>query len=256
MNFSGVWHLGSRYLRQNKAKTALLVAAFTLVWLLPAVVSVAVNEVEGQMRARADDTPMLMGRAGSPLELVFNGVYFTKPKLKTFPLSELDRAKKDSLAKVIPVYSRFTTNHFRIVGTQIDYFSFRGLIAKEGRLMVRLGECVVGRRVADELGVKVGDSLISSPEALFDLAGVYPLKMKICGILESSGTPDDRAVFVDLKTSWIIEGLGHGHVEAEKTGEDQRLENSKGDGAISLNASITEYNEISAENADLSLIHI
>lgn len=251
MNFPGIWHLGSRYLKQNKVKTTLLIAAFTLVFLLPAVITVVVHEVERHMRSRAEETPLLMGRTGSPLELVFNGVYFTKPDLATFPISDLDRPREDSLGQVIPVYSRFSTNGFRIVGTTLDYFRFRDLKAAEGRFMVRLGECVIGSRVAADLGVGVGDFLISSPEALFDLAGVYPLKMKICGVLESVGTPDDSAVFADLKTTWIIEGLGHGHVEAEKTTEHQRLESKEGEeGAISLNASIVEYNEITSENAD------
>ena len=61
------------------------------------------------------------------------------------------------------------------------------------------------------LGLGPGDSLVSSPENFFDLAGVYPLKMEIVGVLETSDSPDDLAVFTDLKTNWIIMGLGHGH---------------------------------------------
>jgi hypothetical protein len=39
-----------------------------------------------------------------------------------------------------------------------------------------------------------GDSLISSPENFFDLAGVYPLKMMVVGILHESNSPDDNAI--------------------------------------------------------------
>ena len=59
-----------------------------------------------------------------------------------------------------------------------------------------VGECVIGKRVAEKLDIGVGDSLISSPENFFDLAGVYPLKMTVVGVLNISDTPDDRAVFV------------------------------------------------------------
>ena len=64
---------------------------------------------------------------------------------------------------------------------------------------------VIGADVAKQLSLKTGDSLISTPETVFDIAGIYPLKMNIVGVLKQSHTPDDRAVFVDLKTAWIIE---------------------------------------------------
>ena len=76
--------------------------------------------------------------------------------------------------------------------------------------------------VARELELRPGDSIISSPENAFDLAGVYPLKMKVTGILEKSHTSDDLAVFVDLKTAWVIQGLGHGHERAARDPDGDR----------------------------------
>ena len=52
---------------------------------------------------------------------------------------------------------------------------------------------------------------IGSGDGVFDLAGVYPLRMRVVGVLEPSHTPDDGAVFVDLKTTWSIQGLGQVH---------------------------------------------
>ncbi|MCB1090371.1 MAG: hypothetical protein KDL87_02490, partial [Verrucomicrobiae bacterium] len=106
----------------------------------------------------------------------------------------------------------------------------------------------IGSVVAEELGLSVGDSLVSSPEAVFDLAGVYPLKMRITGILAPSGTPDDRAVFADVKTAWIIEGLAHGHEDARKVEQSQVIGQSDDGGDVKLNASVVEYNEITDEN--------
>ena len=37
-----------------------------------------------------------------------------------------------------------------------------------------LGGCVVGGSVAQKLGLKVGDSILSSPQNLFALGRVYP----------------------------------------------------------------------------------
>lgn len=256
MNGSGVLYLGLRYLQRNRVKTLLLIAAFTLVWLLPAGIGLIVAKIEAQLRARAEETPLLLGQAGSPLELVFNGIYFTKPQVATLPLREVDAVAETGFAQVIPLYARYSAGGHRIVGTSLDYFDFRQLTVKEGRQLLRLGECLVGATVAEKNGLKVGDAVISTPETLFDLAGVYPLKMTVVGVLARASTPDDEAIFVDLKTSWIIEGLGHGHEEAEKLGDDQKIAAvAGGETAVRLNASVVEYNEITPENAESFHFH-
>ncbi len=255
MNGKGIVFLGFRYLQRNRVKTLLLVAAFTLVWLLPSGIGLIVSRVEVQLRARAMETPLLLGQAGSPLELVFNGLYFTRPDLATLPSRELDTIAESGLASVIPLYARFSAGGHRIVGTSLDYFDFRKLTIREGRPLLWLGECVVGADVAEKNGVRPGDAIVSTPETLFDLAGVYPLKMTVVGVLESSGSPDDGAIFVDLKTAWIIEGLGHGHDEAESLGDDQRIKTVEKESSIRLNASVVEYNEINPDNADQFHFH-
>ncbi len=248
MNWSGLIFLGMRYVQRNRAKVTLLIAAFTLVWLLPLSIGVLVKRAETQLRARAVETPLLLGKAGSALELTFNGLYFTKPAIATLPYRQVEEIRESGLAEAIPLYARFSASGYRIVGTSLEYFDFRGLEYAEGRPLLRLGECVIGATVAEREGLKEGDSLISSPETLFDLAGVYPLKMKVVGVLAPSGTPDDGAVFVDPKTTWIIEGLGHGHVEAAESSADQRLK-ADGSEAVKLNASVVQYNEVTPENA-------
>jgi putative ABC transport system permease protein len=90
------------------------------------------------------------------------------------------------------------------VGTTLDYFEFRGLRLAEGRMMAMLGECVLGATAARTANVSPGGHVLSSPETVLDIAGVYPLRMRVVGVLQPSGTPDDRAVFVDVKTTWTI----------------------------------------------------
>jgi putative ABC transport system permease protein len=89
--------------------------------------------------------------------------------------------------------------------------------------------------------------LVSSPETLFDLAGVYPLKMKVVGILERSHTSDDLAVFVDLKTAWIIQGLGHGHKDVTKITDPTLIMNRTEDN-VAATAKLFHYTEITDEN--------
>jgi putative ABC transport system permease protein len=133
------------------------------------------------------------------------------------------------------------------VGTTVEYFSFRNLRVATGRNMAMLGECVLGARVAASLDVRPGGHVVSSPESVFDLAGVYPLKMHVAGVLEPSHGPDDEVIFVDLKTAWIIEGLVHGHQDLAQPEAAAAVLGRDGNKVIG-NASVVQYNEITAEN--------
>jgi len=151
------------------------------------------------------------------------------------------------LALPIPLYVRFKARGYPIVGTTFDYFDFRGLEVAEGRQLAVLGDCVLGAAVAEKLGLGPGDSVVSSPETLFDLAGIYPLKMKVTGVLARAHTTDDLAVFVDLKTAWVVQGLGHGHEDVTKT-RDQTVILKSTDSNVAANAKLYHYTEITGEN--------
>jgi putative ABC transport system permease protein len=148
----------------------------------------------------------------------------------------------------------FSARSFPIVGTDPDYFNFRGLELEEGNWMGFVGECVIGSAVAEKLGLAVGDSLVSSPENFFDLAGVYPLKMNIVGVLQASDSPDDRAVFVDIKTNWVIMGLGHGHDDLSEN-YDPTVILERDSNVVKAGAKLYMYNTINAENIDSFHFH-
>ena len=95
---------------------------------------------------------------------------------------------------------------------------------------------------------------MSSPETLFDLAGVYPLKMKVVGVLEKSYTSDDLAVFVDLKTAWVIQGLGHGHEDVIKL-RDPTLVLKRTEKNVAATAKLYHHTEITANDIDSFHFH-
>jgi putative ABC transport system permease protein len=238
-----------RYVSFNWARSLTLVACVTLIAVLPLSLELLLDESERQLLARAETTPLVVGAKGSSLDLVMNSLYYgdTVPELLTMAAG--DRVTETDLALSIPLYVRFKARGFPIVGTNLDYFDFRGLEIAKGRHLTLLGECVLGARAAEELGLGPGDSLLSSPETLFDLAGVYPLKMQVVGVLAPTHSADDLAVFVDLKTAWIIQGLVHGHADlAEVT--DPTLVMERSNGKVTATAKLAQYTEITPENID------
>ena len=243
----GALFLGWRYLTHHRFKTAVLLASVTLMMFLPAATRLLVADSAKALTARAAHTPLLVGAKGSQLELVLNALYFHAERPPEISHQLLTEITETGLANAIPLNTRFQTRGAAIVGTNLDYFSFRGLHLADGRMMGLLGECVIGANVARAQGVGVGDNLVSSPETVFDLAGVYPLKMNIVGVLEPSGSADDDAVFVDVRTTWVIQGLGHGHQDLARAAAGNAVLN-RTDTAITANASLVQYNEITAEN--------
>lgn len=239
--------LGWRYLAFHKLKASILTASITLMLFLPAATRLLVNDSAAALTARADQTPLVAGAKGSPLELVLNSLYFHAEQPEIIPFRQFTELTETGLARAIPLHTRFHSRGSPIVGTSLEYFSFRGLQLAQGRMMGMLGETVAGANVAARHGLRTGDSVVSSPETVFDIAGVYPLKMQVVGILEPSGTPDDDAVFVDYRTTWVIQGLGHGHQDLEKPEATGAVLNRK-DGLVTANASLLQYAEITEEN--------
>lgn len=243
----GALFLGWRYLAFHKVKATILTAAITLMLFLPAATRVLVNDSAAALTARADQTPIIAGSRGSPLELALNSLYFHTGKAPAMPMRTYRDLQETGLARSIPMYTRFHSHKAPIVGTSLDYFAFRRLKLAEGRMIGMLGEAVIGANVAAGRDVNAGDSIVSSPETVFDLAGTYPLKMKVVGVLEPSGTSDDDAIFVDVKTTWVIQGLGHGHQDLEKP-EARAAVLNRTDDMLTANASVVEYAEITPEN--------
>ncbi|MCG8686323.1 MAG: hypothetical protein MI892_15705 [Desulfobacterales bacterium] len=203
---------------------------------------------------RADATPFVIGKKGSALDLLMNTLYFGDEVPELTTMEAFEKVQGSGLAWPIPLYVRFKTLQYPIVGTGFEYFEFRKLEIKEGRQIAVLGECVIGSRVAKEQNLKPGDHLLTSPENLFDLAGTYPLKMKVTGVLAPAYSADDLAVFTDIKTCWVIQGLGHGHQDVTQI-KDPTLVLKREPGNVAASPKLFHYNEITKENRDSFHFH-
>ena len=242
-----ILYLAWQYLRFNRGKTLVLIGSISLILFLPSGLYVLVEQGSDTLTARAQATPLLLGPMGSAADVMLSSLYFKEPTLAPLTFAQVDRINGTGLARGIPLHMRYTVEAQRIVGTTLDYFDFRELVLAQGRQMSLLGECVLGAEAAKALNASVGEAVISTPAGAFDVAGTFPLKMPVVGILKSTGNADDRAVFVDLKTAWVISGLAHGHMDVTQpeaeTGVLKREEAN-----VVANASVLSYTEITSDN--------
>lgn len=241
------FYIAWRYIVYYRLRTAILVSSLSLIAVLPLTLQILLAEAEQQLLERAAQTPLVLGAKGSSLDLVMNTLYFDDEIPEMIRGDSASQVTDTGLALGIPVYARFRARSYPVVGTSLDYFRFRDLVVVDGRPMALLGEAVVGADVAEELGLAPGDSLLSSPETVFDLAGIYPLKMRVAGVLAQSHSPDDRAVFVDVKTAWVIAGLGHGHEDVTQS-RDASVIMQRTDDNVTASPKLLQHTEITGAN--------
>ena len=188
---------------------------------------------------------LVIGPPGSDLQITLNSVYYLSQPVENLPyeyymrfLTQDQRARQveayggdPSLAEepgqfasavaegyAIPLALGDYFGKFRLVGTTPEFFEKlkfgpelqRELTFREGRAFVTRSdengyfEAVLGNRVAKEMGVAVGETIYPAhgdPEGKSHAEG-----FKVVGILAASGTPQDRAAFVNLEGFYLMEG--------------------------------------------------
>lgn len=246
----GLLRLAWRHLVFHRSRTLLLATATLLAAFLPIAVEGIVTLYGERLRARAAATPLLLGAKGSRYDLAITSLYFRGRVPDSVPNSRVSEVQDSGLALAIPLAIGRTAEGHPLVGTSLDYFDFRGLRFQSGGPPAILGEAVLGARVARELKKRVGDSILSDRGNVYDLALAYPLRMRVVGILDETHDADDSAVFVDVRTAWIVDGIGHGHDDRETASPDTLLATEEGneEGNVRFNAALVEYVEITEAN--------
>ncbi|MCA9837686.1 MAG: ABC transporter permease [Trueperaceae bacterium] len=240
------------YLSYHWLRTLMLTFALALIGFAPWFINQALQETQKHLSERATTTPLVLGAKGSALELVLSSLYFDRKSQEAITLRTVNEIKDSKLAYAIPFNSFYHAGDFPIIGTNLDYFDFRQLTIKEGRQLGILGEAVIGANVAAKSGFKPGDKVISSPDNLFDISGSYPLLLSIVGVLAKTGSADDDAIFVDIRSTWIIAGLGHGHQDLAKVNDPTLVQEVQKENLIA-NANLQTYTVIDRSN--LSSFH-
>ncbi len=244
---SGAFRLAWRYLAYHKVRTAILILCIALVGALPLAVQILIARYQESLAARAAETPLVIGAPGSRFDLLLHSLYFRGELGRKLTLLDTEAIAASGLAIAVPLAIEDTARGFPLVGTTLDYFEFRGLHAARGTLPQLLGDAVLGAEAARSLGLSTGDKILSDSGKLYDIGSTYPLRMHVCGVLAPRGTADDLAVFVDLRTAWVVSGLGHGH-ESIGADTDPALVLTQTDRRVTANAAVREYTEITDAN--------
>ena len=250
----GLRLLAWRHLTYHKARTALLIGCLALAGFLPSATTALTDAYQVNLAARGESTPFLVGARGSRFDLTLNALYFRRAELDVFHWGELEGLRDDKNFSVIPLHLQHTARDYPICGTTVEYFELHHLQATSGTAPLLLGDVMLGASVGRALILSVGDALFSDPKELYDIAKPPALKMHVCGVLAETGGPDDDAVFVDIQTAWILDGLAHGHDAAESI--DSKLVLGETAEQVVVSQAVMEYREVTADNLDSFHSHL
>ncbi|MCA9250332.1 MAG: hypothetical protein R3E58_10615 [Phycisphaerae bacterium] len=231
-----------KHLRFYKFRSAILVMGLTMTIALPIASHLIISKYGASLRSRANATPYVLGARGNRFDLVLKSLYFGDADLDAIYMEDVNQLERSKWGTAIPLHLGHTAKDIPIVGAPGDYFAFRKLSASQGSVKLDLGDVVLGSVAAEQLKLKVGDRILSDRKSLYDIAGTNPVNLQVIGILKSSGSADDRVLFTSLETTWLLDGLMHGHPDPEHSSPD-----AHGKGVA--------YHEVTPENRSAFHLH-
>ncbi len=156
---------------------------------------------------------IVVGAKGGRLELVLNSVYYLAPPVENIPYTyyqEFTEGKfKTYVEKAIPICLGDVYQDYRVVGTtpdflnELDYGGKKYEFAQGRNFEPDEYFCgVIGATAARETGLKKGDKFHPAHGVGPDAHQHDPFT--IVGVLKPTGTPNDRALFINMEGFYLI----------------------------------------------------
>lgn len=211
-----LWKIAWRSIQQRAAASTLTAISMGLGVALVVAVVVIHGVIDRSFRRGSQGYDMIVGAKGSPLQLVLNTVFHLSQPIENIPYSfylELDEGDlAPAVETAIPVCMGHDYKGCRVVATvpemfdKLTYLDDREYEFAEGRNfeLENYFEAVAGSTAARITGLKVGDTFQPvhpgrvEDEDHDDHENPHQ-PIKIVGILEHTGTPNDRAIFMNME---------------------------------------------------------
>lgn len=236
-----LWKIAWRSIQHRAVASALTAFSMALGVALVVAVLVIYHVLDRSFRRSSQGYDMIVGPAkGGPLEVVLSTVYYLQAPRGTIPYEiyeELHHGRfATEVAAAIPVCIGGSYAGFPVVGTVPELFEeFRYLgdrpyeFEPGGRNFNPDAkfEAVIGATVARKAGLRVGDTFRVT-HGLADTGGhEHPDEFTIVGVLKPTGTPNDRALFVNIEGFWTLHQ--HDASQARADGDEETApENESG----------------------------
>ncbi|MGO8744891.1 MAG: ABC transporter permease [Thermoguttaceae bacterium] len=221
-----LWKIAWRSIQQRSLASLLTAISMALGVALVVAVLVIHGVVDKSFRRSAQGYDLIVGPKGSRLELVLNTVYHLGKPIGSVPFSyytDLADARFASyVERAVPICMGDGYKGFRVIGTLPDMFKLEYLDGEkyqfqEGASFSWDGwsEAVVGATAARKAGLQVGKTFRSMHGEDEDSESEHEqqIDFKVVGVLKPTGTPTDRAIFVNLAGFFRLHGFAEYYYE-------------------------------------------
>jgi len=201
----GLFYQAARNVRSKPLQTALSLALLAFGVGMVSLMLLTEKQVNDAFERNIKDIDLVLGAKGSPLQLILANVYHIDAPTGNILQAEAEKVLKHPyIASGIPL--AYGDNHegYRIVGTEHAYVAHYDGSLAEGRLWDAPFEVTLGARVADNLGMGLGDTFYSA-HGLTDQTDVHTDKtFTVVGILEPSGSVMDQLILTPMESIWNV----------------------------------------------------
>lgn len=215
-------------LKQRALSSALTALSVALGIMLMVAVLVFHGIVEKAFSQQSIGYDLVVGPKGSDLQLVLSSVYRISPPIENVPYLYYERLKNHRYVETaVPIALGDTTDEggFPIVGTTKEYFTNEYAPDKKFLIRWKQGQqnfkttldAIIGSEVARKNGWDIGTQFRLIHAGQDD--HVHKEKFTVVGVMQKTGTPNDKTAFVHLEGFYGI--AEHAKPEAEMR---QRLE--------------------------------
>lgn len=156
----------------------------------------------------------VLGARGSKLQLILNALFHLDASPGNLPWEQYELIKKTpGVEEAYPIAVGDNYLGYRLVGTDPELF-FEHEWKKGEKYKLRSGrvfsemakEALVGSFVADKLNLKIGDKFQPYHGLNFKEDTQHEDVYVVVGLLEATGTPSDKVIWVPIKGIQLMEG--------------------------------------------------
>ncbi|GLB49707.1 ABC transporter permease [Neptunitalea lumnitzerae] len=211
-----LWKLGIKNIRFKPLNAFLSVLLLALSIALISAAFHLKKIYENQVDANILDIDMVIGAKGSPLQLILSSVLHIDAPTGNINYNQAKKIVRNPLIKTaVPISYGDNYKGYRIVGSTEEYFNVYNAAIAKGTFFNASKELVIGSVVAEKLHLKIGDEVTSS-HGLTEGIESHEDKLKVVGVLKSTGTIIDQLLVTPLETVWHLHEHGgevHEHEE-------------------------------------------
>jgi len=201
-----IFKLAVKSLAMRRVVTSLTIISIALSTALLMVVERVRVSAHDSFTGAISQTDLIIGARGGALPLLLNAVFHIGTPAANMKFATFEQIKADpKTAWAVPITMGDSHRGYRVVATTGDFFAhFRTrrdhiLEFASGNFSEQTFTAVVGSSVARRLNYKLGDKLALSHgigEVSFHNHDDHPFR--VGGILQATGSPVDRSIFVPL----------------------------------------------------------